>query len=141
MAHWLPLIDTSLILISGVSLLFGYYFIRHKQIMRHRNAMLTACTFAALFLVVYIYRYLTEPTKIFAGHGVIRGVYLAILIAHTILATAIIPLVLIVLYRALTKQFARHKQLARKTLPLWLYVALSGWIIYMALYQINFSGT
>jgi len=52
----------------------------------------------------------------------------------------IIPLVLIVLYRALTKQFARHKQLARKTLPLWLYVALSGWIIYMALYQINFSG-
>ncbi len=139
MAHWLPIVDTSLIVLSGISLLFGYYFIRHMQIQRHKWSMLTATTFAALFLVVYVYRYLTVPTKIFAGSGAVRVAYLAILISHTILATAIIPLVLIVLYRALTKQFARHKRLARKTLPMWLYVAFTGWIIYMALYQISFT--
>ncbi len=139
MAHWLPIVDTSLIVLSGISLLFGYYFIRHMQIQRHKWSMLTATTFAALFLVVYVYRYLTTSPKIFAGTGAVRVAYLAILISHTILATAIIPLVLIVLYRALTKQFARHKRLARKTLPIWLYVAFTGWIIYMALYQISFT--
>ncbi len=139
MAHWLPLVDTSLIVLSGISLLFGYYFIRHKQIQRHKWAMLTATLFAALFLIAYVIRYLTIPTKIFAGSGAIRVVYLAILISHTILATIIIPFVLIVLYRALTKQFARHRQLARKTLPMWLYVAFTGWIIYMMLYQISFT--
>jgi putative membrane protein len=139
MAHWFPLIDTALIGISGIALLFGYYFIRHKQIQKHKFSMLTATTFAALFLVVYVYRYLAYPTKVFAGTGTVRVVYLIILAVHIILATVIVPLVLIVLYRALTKQFARHKRLARITLPLWLYVAFSGWIIYMALYQINFT--
>jgi putative membrane protein len=139
MTHWLPLIDTSFIVLSGISLLFGYYFIKHKQIQRHKWSMLTATTFAGLFLVAYITRYLTTPTKIFAGSGAVRVVYLAILISHTILATLIIPFVLIVLYRALTKQFAKHKRLARKTLPMWLYVAFTGWIIYMMLYQISFS--
>jgi putative membrane protein len=139
MAHWFPLIDTALIGISGIALLFGYYFIRHKQIQKHKFSMLTATTFAALFLVVYVYRYLAYPTKVFAGTGTVRVVYLIILTVHIILATVIVPLVLIVLYRALTKQFARHKRLARITLPLWLYVAFSGWIIYMALYQINFT--
>jgi putative membrane protein len=139
MAHWFPLIDTALIGISGIALLFGYYFIRHKQIQKHKFSMLTATTFAALFLVVYVYRYLAYPTKVFAGTGTVRVVYLIILAVHIVLATVIVPLVLIVLYRALTKQFARHKRLARITLPLWLYVAFSGWIIYMALYQINFT--
>jgi len=139
MAHWLPLIDTTFIVLSGISLLFGYYFIRHKQIQRHKWSMLTATTFAGLFLITYITRYLTQPTKIFAGHGAVRVLYLAILISHTILATLIIPFVLIVLYRAFTKQFARHRQLARKTLPMWLYVAFTGWIIYMMLYQISFT--
>ena len=139
MEHWLPLIDTTLIMLSGVSLLFGYYFIRQKQIQKHKFSMLTATTFAALFLIVYVYRYLMYPTKVFAGSGAVRVGYLVILTTHIILATVIMPLVLIVLYRALTKQFRRHKQLARKTLPLWLYVAFTGWIIYMALYQINFT--
>jgi len=139
MQHWLPLVDTTLIMLSGVSLLFGYYFIRHKQIQRHKISMLTASTFATLFLLVYVYRYLMYPTKIFAGTGTVRVVYLVILATHIILATIIMPLVLIVLYRAFTKQFRRHKQLARKTLPIWLYVAFTGWIIYMALYQISFS--
>ncbi len=139
MADWLPLLDTSFIVLSGVSLLFGYYFIRRKEYQRHKWAMLTATTFAAFFLVTYVIRYLTTPTKIFAGSGAIRVFYLAILISHTILATIIIPFVLIVLYRALTKQFVRHKHLARKTLPMWLYVAFTGWIIYMMLYQISFT--
>lgn len=139
MAHWLPMVDTSFIVLSGLSLLVGYYFIRHMQIQRHRWSMLTATTFAALFLVTYVIRYLTVPTKIFAGTGAVRVTYLVILISHTILATVIIPFVLIVLYRAFTRQFARHKQLARKTLPMWLYVAFTGWIIYMMLYQLSFT--
>ncbi len=139
MAHWLPLVDTSFIVLSGISLLFGYYFIRHREYTRHKWSMLTATAFAACFLVTYVIRYLTVPTKIFAGTGAVRVAYLAILISHTILATVIIPFVLIVLYRALSKQFASHKRLARKTLPMWLYVAFTGWIIYMMLYQISFT--
>jgi putative membrane protein len=139
MAYWLPLVDTTFIVLSGVSLLVGYYFVKQRKYQHHKWSMLTATTFAALFLVTYLIKYFTLPTKIFAGSGAVRVVYLVILISHTILATIIIPFVLIVLYRALTKQFARHKQLARKTLPMWLYVAFTGWIIYMMLYHLTFS--
>jgi putative membrane protein len=101
--------------------------------------MLTATTFAGLFLVVYVTRAAIYGSKLFTGTGAIKVIYLIILTTHTILATAIVPLVLLVLYRALKRQFPRHKRLARKTLPMWLYVVVTGWIIYMMLYQINFS--
>lgn len=135
----LPLINTSLIVVSGVALLVGYRFIRAGEIDRHKWAMLTATAFAALFLVVYVTRYLLYGSKIFAGEGAVRVVYLAILASHTILATAIVPMVLIVLYRGLSRQYARHRRLARKTLPIWLYVVFTGWVIYMMLYQFHFS--
>lgn len=141
MADWLPLFNTSLIVISGISLLIGYRFIRRRQIERHKWAMLTATTFAGLFLVVYVLRAVLVGSKLFAGHGAVRGVYLAILVSHTILATAIVPIVLLVLWRAFTSQFRRHKQLARKAIPIWLYVVVTGWIIYMMLYQFTFTRT
>ncbi|HET7036407.1 MAG TPA: DUF420 domain-containing protein [Thermomicrobiaceae bacterium] len=141
MAHWLPLIDTGLILISGVALLIGYRFIRRGQIQYHKWSMLTATSFAALFLIVYLLRSALYGSKLFAGHGAMRVVYLTILTTHTILATAIVPLVLVVLYRALTRQFPRHKRLARVALPIWLYVAVTGWVIYMMLYQLSFTRT
>src|SRR5690606_41684124 len=100
METWLPLLNTTLIVISGISLLFGYYFIRRGNIDRHRRAMLTATVFAGLVLVVYVARFFLIGTKIFTGEGWVRVVYFIILISRTILATAMAPRVLIMLHRA-----------------------------------------
>jgi len=123
---WLPPLNTALIVISGVFLLLGYYFIRRREVARHRGAMLTATVFAGLFLVVYIARYFLMQPKIFAGEGAVRAVYLAILISHTVLAVAVGPLALVTLRRALRQQYRRHRQIARVTLPIWLYVVVTG---------------
>ncbi|MCC7106461.1 MAG: DUF420 domain-containing protein [Chloroflexi bacterium] len=131
---WLPTLNTSLIVVSGLFLAIGYTCIRRKQVRRHRASMLTATVFAALFLVVYIARAMLFETKLFAGEGLVRVVYLIILISHTVLATLVGPLVLIVLYRAFKRQFARHRQLARITVPIWAYVVVTGWAIYLLLY-------
>ncbi len=131
---WIAPFNTSLIVISGFFLLLGYYFIRRKRVIPHRRAMLTATVFAALFLVVYVTRALLFETKFFAGEGWVRVVYLAILISHTILATLVGPFVLVTLYRALRGQYARHRRIARITFPMWLYVAITGWIIYLMLH-------
>ncbi len=131
---WLPLFNTSLILVSGAFLLAGYGFIRRKNVLAHRRAMLTAAVFAALFLVVYVTRALLFETKVFAGEGWIRVLYLAILISHTILAIALGPFALVTLRRALRGQFAQHRAIARLTFPMWLYVAGTGWIIYSMLH-------
>lgn len=141
MDTWLPLVNTTLIGISGISLIVGYVSIRKRKIQYHRRAMLTATVFAALFLIVYVTRSLISDTRIFTGSGGVRDVYLTILTSHTILATAIVPLVLITLYRALTRQFPRHKRIARITLPIWLYVVVTGWAIYLMLYQFTFTRT
>src|SRR5947209_5128674 len=101
----IPLLNTSLIVISGIFLLFGYYFIRTKRVLFHQRCMMTATTFAALFLVVYVTRALLLPTKFFPGEGLIRTIYLVILATHSVLAIAVGPLVLLVLYRAYRGQF------------------------------------
>ncbi|MDI3339640.1 MAG: DUF420 domain-containing protein [Sphaerobacter sp.] len=139
METWLPLLNTSLIVISGVALLVGYFFIRRGNITYHRRAMLTATAFAGLFLVVYVIRYFLIDTKLFTGQGAARVLYFSILISHTILAIAIVPMVLITLRRALTKQFPKHRRIARVTLPIWLYVVVTGWLIYLMLYQLSFT--
>ena len=130
---WLPPLNTALIVISGLFLLLGYLFIRRGEVARHRGAMLTATVFAGLFLVVYIARYFLMQPKIFAGEGVVRAIYLVILISHTILAVAVGPLALVTLRRALRRQYQRHRQIARVTLPIWLYVVVTGWTVYLML--------
>ena len=107
--EWLALLNTSLIVISGIFLLLGYYFIRQRQIELHKRSMLTATGFAALFLVVYVSRALLFETRVFAGEGLIRVVYLAILISHTILAILVGPFALVTLRRALRGEYAKHK--------------------------------
>ena len=133
---WLPLLNSALIVVSGLFLTIGYIFIRRKQIQLHRRSMITATVFAGLFLVVYVTRYLLFDTKIFAGDGVVRIVYLVILISHTILAIAVGPMVLVTLRRALQGDYARHRALARITAPVWAYVVVTGWVIYMMLYAL-----
>ena len=134
---WLPLVNAALIVISGVAISLGYLFIRRRWVRWHQWSMLTGGVFAALFLVVYVARWLLFETKLFAGEGLVRAVYLGILGSHIVLAIAVVPLALVTLRRALRSDFLRHRRIARVTLPIWLYVVVTGWVIYLMLYQLN----
>jgi putative membrane protein len=134
---WLPALNAALIVISGVFLVVGYVCIRSRNVAWHRRSMLTASVFAALFLVVYVSRYVLLGSKIFPGEGVSRLVYLIILISHTTIAIAVAPLAFVTLRRALAGRFKPHRQIARITLPLWVYTAVTGWVVYMLLYVVS----
>jgi putative membrane protein len=135
----LTLVTTTMIVLSGCSLLLGWYFIRVQHSMaRHRAAMLSATAFAGLFLVGYVTRWSVYGTKRFAGTGVWRTVYFANLVPHVILAMLVGPLAARLIYLAAARRdFAAHRRLARVTLPIWLYVAASGWLVYYMLYRME----
>jgi putative membrane protein len=133
--EWLPLANAALIVISGMFLIFGYVCIRTRRVTWHRRSMITASVFATLFLVVYVSRYLWLGSKIYPGDGVSRIIYFGILIPHIIIAIAVAPLAYVTLRRALGGRFQKHRQIARITVPLWIYTAVSGWIVYLMLYQ------
>ncbi len=135
--EWLPAVNAALIVISGLFLGFGYTCIRRRRIAWHRRSMITAAIFAALFLVVYVTRFIVLGSKVYPGEGVSRVLYFAILIPHIIIAIAIAPLAFVTLRRALRGRFRLHRQIARITLPLWIYTAVSGWVVYLMLYQFN----
>src|SRR5438132_12534169 len=135
--NWLPAANAALIVISGVCLTFGYICIRKNGVQWHRRSMLTATVFAALFLVVYVTRFLLLGSKIYPGEGVSRVIYFGTLIPHIIIAIAIAPLAYVTLRRAFARRFQKHRQIARVTLPLWIYTAVSGWVVYLMLYQFN----
>lgn len=129
-------LSTVCIVLSGASLLLGWYFIRReKNPIRHRNTMLCATTFAALFLVFYVTRWSLYGSKPFTGEGVSRLLYFATLVPHVILAMALGPMALRLIHLALWKRdYESHRRLARITVPVWLYVAASGWFIFYMLY-------
>ena len=138
----LPHVNALLNATSGLCLIAGYIFIRRRQIRAHRTAMLAAFIASAVFLVTYVlyhsllaYHLGQGPTK-FRGQGFIRPVYFIILITHTLLAVIIVPFVILTLRRGLRRQDARHRRIARWTLPLWLYVSVTGVTVYLFLYQI-----
>jgi putative membrane protein len=132
----LTVLSTTCIVLSGASLLLGWYFIRGRRaIAAHRNTMLAATSMAALFLVLYVTRWALYGSKPFQGTGEWRAVYFGTLVPHIVLAIALAPLVVRLLFLALRKRdFVAHRRLARVTLPVWLYVAASGWLIYYLLY-------
>jgi putative membrane protein len=99
--------------------------------------MLTASVFAALFLIVYVTRYLVLGSKIYPGDGVSRTAYLIILVSHTTIAIAVAPLAFVTLRRALGGRYRLHRKIARITLPLWVYTAITGWVVYMMLYVLG----
>ncbi|MCB1033839.1 MAG: DUF420 domain-containing protein [Acidobacteria bacterium] len=135
----LTLISTSCIVVSGLSLLTGWWAVRRRRLNLHRNLMLAATAFAALFLVAYVTRWSLYGSKPFAGTGGWRIFYLANLAPHILLAMAVLPLALYQLYLAFgSKDFARHRRLGRITVPIWLYVSASGWLIYFLLYGMKF---
>lgn len=132
----LTMLSTACIVLSGASLLVGWYLIRWRRNRpAHRNAMLTATAFAGLFLVFYVTRWATFGSKPFEGDGAWRVLYLSILVPHIILAIAVGPMALRLIQLAIRRQdFVAHRRLARVTLPIWLFVAVSGWLIYYLLY-------
>ena len=131
----LPTVNASLNAIAGVFLSAGYVFIRRRQITRHRACMLAAFTTSALFLISYLVYHANIGSKPFEGQGTIRPIYFTILFTHVLLAAAVLPLAIVTLRRALRGQFAAHRRLARWTFPIWLYVSVTGVIVYVMLYH------
>jgi len=132
----LPALNASLNATSGVLLLFGYYFIRSGRIAAHRACMLTAFATSALFLTSYVIYHAQVGSKPFPGTGVMRTIYFAILIPHVLLAAAVLPLALLTLSRGLRRDDDRHRRIARWTLPIWLFVSVTGVIVYLMLYEL-----
>lgn len=134
----LPALNAILNSISAILLVTGYIFIRRKKIKAHKITMISAFVTSTVFLTSYlIYHFSKElgPTK-FQGEGIIRPIYFVILITHTILAITIVPMIFVTFSRALKKKFDPHRKIARWTLPLWMYVSVTGVIVYLMLYQL-----
>ncbi len=121
---------------SAVLLTTGYWMIRRGRVLAHKSCMGLAFLSSTAFLVSYLLYHARVGSVAFRGQGWIRPVYFTLLASHTILAVAIVPLAVITLSRALREQFGRHKQIARWTLPLWLYVSVTGVVIYFLLYHL-----
>ena len=132
----LPTLNALLNATSAVLLIAGYLCIRRRKVTGHKVCMLSAFVTSTIFLTSYlILRYYAGMTR-FPGQGWIRPVYFTILTSHTVLAAGIVPLVLITLSRALRGHFDRHARIARWTLPLWLYVSVTGVLVYWILYRL-----
>ncbi len=131
----LPALNATLNGVAGLFLVTGYYCIRTGRRDLHKQCMLGALAASALFLTSYVIYHLNAGSKPFEGQGAIRYVYFAILITHVPLAAAIVPMALIAAGRGLRGQFDRHVALARWTFPLWLYVSVTGVVIYLMLYR------
>ncbi len=132
----LPLLNAFLNTTSTVFLLIGYIHIRHGRVSSHHRAMLAALITSALFLISYLFYHYNVGSVKFTGQGGIRMVYFTILITHTVLAATVPVLAGITLIRALRERFDRHRKIARWTLPIWLYVSITGVIVYLMLYQL-----
>ena len=133
-ASQLPDLNAALNSLSAVFLLAGYRFIRLKNQQAHRRCMLAAFACSIVFLISYLIYHYQVGSVSFKGQGAIRPVYFTILITHTILATAVVPLALVTLIRALRERFDAHRRIARWTFPIWLYVSVTGVIVYGMLY-------
>ncbi len=132
----LPTLNAVLNGTSALMLGAGFFFIRRRNVRAHRACMLAACGLSGLFLISYLtYHYLAGSTP-FPGQGWSRPIYFSVLVSHIVLAATMVPLVLTTLYRALKKRYVVHRRLARRTLPLWLYVSVTGVLIYLMLYQL-----
>ncbi|MFQ5739679.1 MAG: DUF420 domain-containing protein [Acidobacteriota bacterium] len=132
----LPALNATLNSTSFLFLTAGYFFVRRGEVRLHRFCMIAALTCSVLFLVSYLIYHYHVGSKPFAGQGWIRPVYFTILISHTLLAASIVPMVAVTLRRACRGEFEKHRRIARWTLPVWLYVSVTGVVVYVMLYQL-----
>jgi putative membrane protein len=131
----LPHVNASLNALATVFLTLGYIFIKRGQRDAHRNCMIAAFTTSTVFLACYLTYHLSVKPNPFQGQGIVRPIYFFILITHIILAVVIVPMILMTLYRAWKQRWEAHKKISRVTWPLWMYVSITGVIVYMMLYQ------
>jgi uncharacterized membrane protein YozB (DUF420 family) len=136
MISLLPSVNATLNALSAVLLVWGYLLIRRRQIDKHRRVMQTAFATSCLFLVCYIVYHLQVGSVHFSKTGVIRTIYFSILGTHTVLAATVPVLAIITLRRALAARFDKHRRIARWTLPIWLYVSVTGVVVYVMLYHL-----
>jgi len=135
--HALPAVNATLNALAAVLLATGWVLIRRRRITAHRTVMLAAFACSILFLASYLYYHAQIGSKHFEGVGSVRTVYFTILITHTVLAAAVPILAVITLVRALRRKFPKHRAIARWTLPIWLYVSVTGVVVYWMLYQMS----
>ncbi|MDO6596345.1 DUF420 domain-containing protein [Oceanihabitans sp. 2_MG-2023] len=128
---FLPPIYATINAITAILLVIAFFAIKKKNIVLHENLMTTSVMCSAVFLILYVAYHMTSDSTKFGGEGVIKYIYYFILITHILLSIIIIPFVLITYVRAITKNFERHKKIARITFPLWLYVAVTGVVVYL----------
>ena len=133
--HDLPKIDASLNSLSAVFIVIGWFCIRAKKKNAHRFFMLSAVVTSALFLGCYLTNHALNGVDAFVGPHIWHVIYLVILVSHSILATVIVPLVILTLIPAFRRNFVKHRRIARWTFPIWLYVSVTGVIVYFMLYQ------
>ena len=132
----LPPINASLNALSAVFLAAGFVFIRRKNIIAHRKCMVSAFTTSAVFLGCYLtYHFSVRAVTKFSGQGWIRPIYFSLLISHVLLAMIILPLAFVTLTRGLSQRFDAHRKIARWTWPIWMYVSVTGVLVYVLLYQ------
>jgi putative membrane protein len=136
----LPAVNAFLNGTSAVLLSAGYVCIRRRRVAAHRACMVTAFGISVLFLVSYLVYHAQAGSVPFAGQGLVRPVYFGLLLSHIVLAAAIVPLALVTLYRAWSERFDRHRRIARWTLPVWLYVSVTGVLVYWMLYHLYPAG-
>jgi len=132
----LPTIDAVLNAASALCLSAGYYFIKKKNVTAHKRCMLSAFVISCAFLCVYLIHHARVGSVPFRGEGAVRAVYFAILIPHVILAATVVPLAIVTIRRGLGLRVPEHRRIARVTWPIWLYVSLSGIVVYLMLYQL-----
>lgn len=132
---YLPAVNATLNAISGILLLVAYALIRARKIEQHRRVMLAAFATSSLFLVCYVVYHAQVGSVPFTRQGFVRPVYYTILLTHVTLAAAVLPLALVTLSRGLKARYAQHRRIARWTLPIWLYVSVTGVLVYVLLYQ------
>ena len=135
MIKLLPSVNATLNFTAAVLLIWGYVLIRRKQVQTHRKVMLTAFAVSSLFLVFYLLYHSQVGSVRYQKTGALRTIYLSILATHTVLAAAVPPLAIITLNRGLRARFDKHRRIARWTLPIWLYVSVTGVVVYMMLYR------
>ena len=135
--HDLPAVNATLNGLSAIFLVLGFVFIKRGNKTAHRNCMITAFCTSVVFLACYLtYHALVKTVTHFVEPAWFKPIYLTILLTHTVLAVVIVPLILLTLWRARKQDFAAHKKIARWTWPLWLYVSVTGVVIYVLLYQV-----
>jgi putative membrane protein len=132
----LPHLNACLNASSFVLLSSGYFFIRRKNVKAHRACQIAALTASIVFLISYVVYHQHHGVTRFAGQGIARPIYFVILTTHTFLAAVIVPFVVITVRRAMRRDFIRHKRIARWTLPMWLYVSITGVVVYLMLYHL-----